>query len=86
MQNVAQRIRQLQNDARALADGHISAWLNKMHDCAATAKEICEGGDAYPASIQDAAKTAFINMEREINIVEGVLARLRQNPVKVNAR
>lgn len=49
----AQRIRRLQEEARALAREQVEALARDLEALAAHASEVADGGEAYPAGIRD---------------------------------
>lgn len=63
---VAARVRRLQAEARGLARDHIGAFAAMLADVQATAAEIAEGGEAYPAGIRDLARRFADDAETRI--------------------
>ena len=55
VETVAQRVRRLQTEARALAREQVEALARDVDELALRAAEIAEGGDAYPAGVRELA-------------------------------
>lgn len=74
-QTVAQRVRELQAEARQLAREHIHALTSAIAEAERLAAEIAEGGDAYPAGVRDLARRFVEDAEARIQTLEAITAR-----------
>jgi hypothetical protein len=54
--SIADRVRFLQAEARAIASDHIAAFEQALEEAVALAKEIQSGGDAYPVGAREIAR------------------------------
>jgi hypothetical protein len=52
----ADRIRRLQNEARALAREHIEMLASALHEVARLSGEIADGGDLYPVGARELSR------------------------------
>ena len=55
-ETVAQRVKRLQSEAKALAKDHVQALVYAIASAEALAAEIAEGGEAYPPGVRDLAR------------------------------
>lgn len=53
---VAERVRRLQNEARALAMGQVESFRDQIQSLADLAEEIADGGDVYPVGAREVAR------------------------------
>ena len=74
-ETVAERVRQLQAEARHLAKDHIHALSTAILNAEAIAAEIAEGGDAYPPGIRDLARRFAEDAEARVQTLEAISAR-----------
>lgn len=74
-ETVAERVRRLQAEARALAKEHVRALTEAMVDVERMAAEIAEGGDAYPPGIRDVARRFAEDCEARVRTLEALMAR-----------
>lgn len=75
MTSVSQQIRDLQSQAKALADGQVRAMLQAMHDLEVIAQEIEGGGDAYAVGVREVARQLAEEMEARAQGLGAILAR-----------
>lgn len=76
-ETVAERVRRLQAEARALAGDHTREFTSAMVDLETLAMEIANGGDAYPAGIRDVARRLAEDLESRVQTIEAIVARAR---------
>lgn len=74
-ETVAERVRRLQAEARALAGDHVREFTSAMVDLETLAMEIANGGDAYPAGIRDVARRLAEDLESRVQTIEAISAR-----------
>ena len=74
-ETVAQRIRRLQTDARALATDHVRTLTSAIADAQRIAAEIAEGGDAFPAGIRDLARRFVDDAEARVQTITSLNGR-----------
>jgi hypothetical protein len=74
-ETVAQRVRRLQQEAKALAKDHIRALNQAIVDVEQLAAEIAEGGDAYPPGVRDLARRLVEDCESKVQTLEAIVAR-----------
>ncbi|HEY8616432.1 hypothetical protein [Phenylobacterium sp.] len=74
-ESVAQRVRRLQQEAKALAKDHIKALNQALVDVEQLAAEIAEGGDAYPPGVRDMARRLVEDCEMRVQTLEAIVAR-----------
>jgi len=56
IQAIADRVRDLQAEARALARDHLVAFEQALEGAVALAREILSGGEAYPVGAREIAR------------------------------
>ena len=74
-ETVAQRVRRLQAEAKALARDHVTAFAAAMVDLEQLAQEISEGGDAYPPGVRDLARRLAEDLGPRAHTVQAITAR-----------
>ena len=74
-QTVAQRVRQLQAEARQLAAEHAQAMAAEMAGLAALAEEIERGGEAYTAGVRGIARTVAQDLRRRLDDLQAIQGR-----------
>lgn len=72
---VAQRVRRLQAEAKALAKDHVKALAIALNEVQQMAHEIAEGGDAYPPGVRDVARRLVEDMDSRVQTLEAIVAR-----------
>lgn len=74
-ETVAERVRRLQAEARALAKDHVRELTSAMVDLETLAMEIAGGGDAYSPGIRDVARRLSEDLESRVQTIEAISAR-----------
>lgn len=74
-ETVAQRVRRLQTEARALAKDHVKALTAAMVDLERFAAEIAEGGEAYPPGVRDLARRLAEDLEARVQTLDALNQR-----------
>jgi hypothetical protein len=74
-ETVAERVRNLQAEAKKLAKDHIHAFTAAMTELEHMAAEIAGGGDAYPAGVRDLARRFVDDCEARVQTLEAITAR-----------
>jgi hypothetical protein len=74
-ETVAQRVRRLQAEARALAKDHVATFAAAMTDLGQLAHEISEGGDAYAPGIRDLARRLAEELDARAHTVQAIAAK-----------
>ena len=74
-ETVAQHVRRLQAEAKALAKNHIHALTAAISEVEVMAAEIAEGGDAYPAGVRDLARRFVDDCAARVQTLEAITAR-----------
>ncbi len=72
---VAERVRQLQAEARQLAKDHVRALEAAIAEAEKLASEIADGGDAYPPGVRDLARRFADDAEGRIQTLEAIVSR-----------
>jgi hypothetical protein len=75
VETVAQRVRRLQAEARALAREQVAELEVKLEEAAAIAAEIAEGGEAYPVGARELARRIAEDTPKTIQTFEAILYR-----------
>jgi hypothetical protein len=70
------RVRRLQAEARILAREQVEALEKSMANLAAQAREVAEGGDAYPAGVRDLAARLAEDLETRSQSMQVLMARV----------
>ena len=74
-ETVAQRVRRLQAEARALAKDHVAAFGAAMVDLSLMARDVSEGGEAYAPGIRDLARRLAEELDARVHTVQAIAAR-----------
>jgi len=74
-QGVAERIRLLQQEARALARDHIQALENALAQVERLSAEIADGGEAYPVGVREVARRLAEDCEASGNTLKAIAGR-----------
>ena len=72
---VAERVRGLQAEAKSLAKDHIHAFTAAIAEVEQMAREIAEGGEAYPAGVRDLARRFVDDCDARVQTLEAITAR-----------
>ena len=75
VETVAERVRKLQAEAKALAKDHVAALTHAIADVERMAAEIAEGGDAYPPGVRDLARRFVDDCEARVQTLEAITSR-----------
>jgi hypothetical protein len=74
-ETVAQHVRRLQAEARALAKDHVHALSAALQEAERLAAEIAEGGDIYPPGVRDLARRMAEEFDGKAQTLEVIVAR-----------
>jgi hypothetical protein len=74
-ENVAERVKRLQAEARQLARDHIRALTAAIEQVELMAAEVSDGGDAYPPGVRDVARRLVEDMGCRAQTLEAIVAR-----------
>src|SRR5262249_21761840 len=74
-ETVAERVRRLQAEAKALARAPVHALAQAMAGVEQMAAEIAEGGDAYPPGVRELARRFVEDVDARIQTLEAISAR-----------
>lgn len=74
-ETVAQRVRRLQDEARALAKDHVAEFTRAMADLGQLASEIAAGGEAYHPGVRDIARRLSEDLENRVQTLEAISTR-----------
>lgn len=74
-ETTAERVKRLQMEARALAHEQVEALDNILLQAAQMAKEIAEGGDAYPVGAREMASRLADDLPMRALTLKAVAAR-----------
>ena len=72
---VAERVRQLQLEAKGLARQHVLELERLLIEVEKMSAEIAEGGDAYPAGVRDIARRLAEDCEAKVQTLEAIVSR-----------
>ncbi|MFC5345990.1 hypothetical protein ACETK8_05105 [Brevundimonas staleyi] len=75
-QTTADRVKQLQAEARALAIEQVEALEKILGEAAALADEIAKGGDAYPVGAREIASRLAEDLPAKAETIKAIVARL----------
>ena len=75
-QTTADRVQQLQAEARALAIEQVEALEKILNDSAALAAEIARGGDAYPVGAREIASRLAEDLPAKAETIKAIVSRL----------
>ena len=75
-QTTADRVKQLQAEARALAIEQVEALEKILAEAAALADEIAKGGDAYPVGAREIASRLAEDLPAKAETIKAIVARL----------
>lgn len=74
-ETTSDRVKRLQLEARALALEQVEALERVLLEAAEMAREIAEGGDAYPPGVRDLARRFAEDAEGRIQTLEAIVSR-----------
>lgn len=75
-ETTAARIRRLQAEAQALAREEVVSLERRISDLAAVARQVAEGGDAYPIGAREIARRLAEDLPRQAGVLEALLRKL----------
>jgi hypothetical protein len=75
-ESTAARIRRLQAEAQALAREEVAALERRIGDLAQAARQVSEGGDAYPIGAREVARRLAEELPRQAGVLEALLRKL----------
>ncbi|CAN5174897.1 hypothetical protein BH10PSE1_BH10PSE1_12390 [soil metagenome] len=75
-ETTSERVKRLQLEARALALEQVEALEEVLMKAAAMAKEIAEGGDAYPVGAREIASRLMTDLPQKAETMKTILSRL----------
>jgi len=74
-ETTAGRVRRLQMEARALAVEQVEALEKVLKQAAEMAREIAEGGDAYPVGAREIASRLVVDLPIKADSMRTIVAR-----------
>lgn len=74
-ETTSERVKRLQLEARALAVEQVEALERVLIQAAEMAKEIAEGGDAYPVGAREIASRLMSDLPAKADTMKTILAR-----------
>lgn len=74
-ETTAERVRRLQREARALALEEVELLERTLLDAARRAKEIAEGGDAYPVGAREIASRLADDLPTKAETIKLIVGR-----------
>ncbi|MES2342387.1 MAG: hypothetical protein V4597_11960 [Pseudomonadota bacterium] len=74
-ETLAEQIRRLQSEAKALARGHIDALKDALLEVERLAAEIGEGGDVYPNGVRELARRFASETDTKVQALMAIVAR-----------
>ena len=75
-ETVAQRVRRLQAEAKALAKDHVSSLLASMTETEGLAREIASGGEIYHPGAQERARRIADELASQRATLEAIARRV----------
>jgi hypothetical protein len=75
-ERVPERIRRLQWEARVLAADHTGAFGSELLAFAARAREIADGGEAFPPGVRELATRIAVDLEITAKSLVGILRQV----------
>lgn len=75
VENISERVRQLQAEAKSLAREHIMALEGALFQVERLASEIADGGEAYPPGVRDIARRLAEDCESRVQTLEAITKR-----------
>jgi hypothetical protein len=72
----AARIRRLQAEAQTLAREEVASLERRIGELAQAARQIAEGGDAYPIGAREVARRLAEELPRQAGVLEALLRKL----------
>ena len=75
-ETTTERVKRLQLEARALAVEQVEALEALLLKAAAMAKDIAEGGDAYPVGAREIASRLMTDLPQKAETIKTIVGRL----------
>jgi hypothetical protein len=75
-ESTSERVKRLQLEARALALEQVEALEAVLFKAAEMAKEIAEGGDAYPVGAREIASRLMADLPQKAETMKTIVSRL----------
>ena len=75
-ETTAARIRRLQAEAQTLAREEVAALERRIGELAQAARQVAEGGDAYPIGAREVARRLAEELPRQAGVLEALLRKL----------
>ena len=75
-ETTSERVKRLQLEARALALEQVEALEKVLFQAAEMAKEIAEGGDAYPVGAREIASRLMTDLPQKVETMKTIISRL----------
>lgn len=75
-ESTTERVKRLQLEARALAIEQVEALEAVLFQAAAMAKDIAEGGDAYPVGAREIASRLMADLPQKAETIKTIVSRL----------
>ena len=75
-ETTADRVRRLQLEAKALAVEQVEALEKMLLEAAAMAREIAEGGDAYPVGAREIAGRLTTDLPSKAETLKAIVSRV----------
>lgn len=78
-ENISERVRRLQAEARAMAHEHILELGKALEEVHRLAEEISEGGDAYPVGVREMSRRLIDESDSRLQSIGAILHRTGQH-------
>jgi hypothetical protein len=78
----SERIRRLQSEARILAREEIEELVTSLKALAKRAKDVADGGEAYPAGIRELSSRLSEDLFGRIDTYQSLMARLPEPKIR----
>ncbi|MDB5422098.1 MAG: hypothetical protein JWR59_2045 [Brevundimonas sp.] len=75
-ESTTERVKRLQLEARALAIEQVEALEAVLFQAASMAKDIAEGGDAYPVGAREIASRLMADLPQKAETIKTIVSRL----------
>jgi len=75
-ETTSERVRRLQMEARALALEQVEALEKVLFKAAAMAREIAEGGEAYPVGVREIASRLMSDLPQKAETIKTIVSRI----------
>lgn len=73
--SVAERVRKLQAEARALAVGQVTQMQDQMRALSALAEEVADGGDLYPVGARELARRMSEELAAKVQTLQAIISK-----------